>query len=433
MSASVSTAAGRPPFFYGWVIVAVCTVCMTMGYGIRHSFSVFFPSILDEFGWSRASTAVMLSLHLFFYGIFAPLAGSLSDLWQPKRIMMIGAIILGLATALCGIANSLWHFYIIFGLFTPIGLAFLGAPVVTPTIINWFFRSRGLAYGLAQMGGGLSFVFAFLIESLISSTDWRMAYIILGVVLVVVLIPLLLGFFFYHPYEKKLLAYGLDESKHSNPSVSFEKENLSDQTWTLKKAARTYQFWMLVLSMTLFWGAGCYLVLAHQVKYAQDMGYSSLFASSIFGLFGVFMVVGQIISSVSDRIGREVVLVTGCLIAIGAVFCLSQVQDTTQPWLLYVYAVFFGFGAGLQSPTIFVGASDLFAGPHFGAIAGVILCGMGIGGALGPWIGGYVYDILGSYSYAFGFSMTCFAVSALAFILAAPRRAIPTMDSYSSG
>ena len=93
MSASVSTAAGRPPFFYGWVIVAVCTVCMTMGYGIRHSFSVFFPSILDQFGWSRASTAVMLSLHLFFYGIFAPLAGSLSDLWQPKRIMMIGAII----------------------------------------------------------------------------------------------------------------------------------------------------------------------------------------------------------------------------------------------------------------------------------------------------------------------------------------------------
>ena len=131
--------------------------------------------------------------------------------------------------------------------------------------------------------------------------------------------------------------------------------------------------------------------------------------------------------------GREVVLVTGCLIAIGAVFCLSQVQDTTQPWLLYVYAVFFGFGAGLQSPTIFVGASDHFAGPHFGAIAGVILSGMGIGGALGPWIGGYVYDVQGSYNYAFGFSMTCFAVSALVFILAAPRRAIPVMDSYSSG
>ena len=91
----------RPPFFYGWVIVGTAIVGGTLVYGIRHSFSVFFPPILDEFGWSRGSTAIMLSLNVLIYGLMAPVAGSLADRWKPRRVMPIGVIILGLATAGC--------------------------------------------------------------------------------------------------------------------------------------------------------------------------------------------------------------------------------------------------------------------------------------------------------------------------------------------
>ena len=166
------------------------------------------------------------------------------------------------------------------------------------------------------------------------------------------------------------------------------------------------------------------MVLAHQVKFAQDIGYSSKFAASIFGLFGVSMVAGQLSASISDRIGREWVLVTGCFLSILSVFALTQVQDTSSSWLLYLYSLGFGYGSGLQAPMVFVGASDLFAGKHFGAINGMILAGMGIGGSFGPWLGGFLYDLFGSYQYAFGIAMLCFALSALAFVIAAPRQKI---------
>ena len=415
-------------WFYGWTIVAVCTVTMTLGYGVRHSFGVFFPPILDEFGWSRGSTAVMLSIHLFVYGCMAPFAGALSDRWRAKRMILSGAVVMALATVSCGFASQLWHFYVIFGIFTPIGLALVGSPIINPTITNWFYKFRGIAFSLAQMGGGLSFLYAIYAESMISNFGWRKAYFVLGITLSVILIPMLLRFYVYHPREKRLGALGMEGEKFDlgRRSVNVEK----GFNWTLRQASRTYQLWLLVISQTLFWGVGCYLLLAHQVKFAQDMGYSAMFAASTFGFFGISMVIGQISASISDKIGRESTLVLGCALAIASVFILTLIRDTSNSWMLYAYAIGFGFGAGLQAPTLFVGASDLFSGRHFGAINGVILGGMGVGGAAGPWVGGYIHDLFGSYRYAFGLSMLCFGISAIAFVIAAPRRKLPQPPTH---
>ncbi len=150
----------HPHFFYGWVIVGISLVGMTLIYGIRHSFSVFFPSILDEFGWARGSTAVMLSLHLLIYGFLAPVAGSLGDRWKPRRVMPIGIIILSLATAGCAFAHELWHFYLLFGILAPMGTAFSGWPLLAPTTFAGtadIFHGRhfGAIAGLLLTGQGL--------------------------------------------------------------------------------------------------------------------------------------------------------------------------------------------------------------------------------------------------------------------------------------
>ena len=406
---------------------------MTLAYGVRHSFGVFFPPILDEFGWSRGSTAVMLSIHLFVYGCVVPFTGALSDRWRAKRMILIGALVVALATASCGFASELWHFYVIFGVFTPIGLALVGAPLINPTINNWFFKFRGIAFSLAQMGGGLSFLYAIYAESMISAFGWRKAYFVLGVTLFVILVPMLFRFYVYHPRERRLEAFGI---KGGKPDLGQRPGKIEKQfSWTLKQASRTYQLWSLVISQTLFWGVGCYLLLAHQVKFAQDMGYSAMFAASTFGFFGISMVIGQVSASISDKIGRESTLVLGCVLAIGSVFILTLIRDSSNPWMVYAYAIGFGLGAGLQAPTLFVGASDLFSGRHFGAINGLILGGMGVGGAAGPWVGGYIHDLFGSYRYAFGLSMLFFGISAIAFVIAAPRRQLrhPSIHPVSSG
>jgi len=415
----------RPRFFYGWVIVGIAIINLVLVYGIRHSFSVFFPPILDEFGWSRGSTAIMLSLNLLIYGLVAPIAGSLVDRWKPRRVMLIGITILGLATASCAFAHELWHFYLLFGILVPLGTAFCGWPIFSPVLANWFARKRGLVIGLAQTGVGLSFTYGMFAEFAISQLGWRPAYFVLAGTLVTLLLPLYLLFFHHRPENRGLKAYGSAEllaAKDLTTDVT-TVENPTSGDWTLGKAMKTYQLWLLALSFLLYWGIGCYLVLAHQVKFAEDAGYSSLFAASIFALFGICMAAGQLSGFISDWIGREITIILTTILSIGALVALISVGDTSQPWLLYVYAICFGYGTGLYPATLFAAAADIFHGKHFGGIGGLLLTGMGIGGAISPWLGGYIYDISGSYISAFVLCIVCFGLAGLAFWIAAPRNA----------
>ena len=323
----------RISIYYGWVIVGMAVFTMFLVYGVRHSFSVFFPPILNEFGWKRGSTSLMLSLHIFTYGIVAPFAGFLVDRWKPRRVMAMGVTLLGLAAAACGLASQLWQFYLIFGILAPTGLSLCGWPVLSPTLSNWFSKRRGLAMGMGQVGGGLSFTYALFAGYLISQLGWRHAYFANGAILVVVLLPIVLLFYFYHPKDKGLEPYGVASA-----------ENEANMDWTLKYAIKTHQLWMMVFSNLFFWGIGCYMILGHQVKLAEDAGYSGMFAASIFALYGIIMVLGQLASAVSDWIGRELTVYFAFVLTIIALLALLLVKDATSPWLLYVYAICFGFG-----------------------------------------------------------------------------------------
>ena len=163
------------------------------------------------------------------------------------------------------------------------------------------------------------------------------------------------------------------------------------------------------------------MVLAHQVKLAEDKGYSGMFSASIFALYGIFMVVGQISAALSDWIGREKTMTLATLLSIGALVALISVRDTSQPVLLYCYAVCFGWGAGMFAVTLYAGTADIFYGRHFGGLSGLLLTGQGIGGAIGPWLGGYIYDVSGSYDISLWISIFCFGLACTLVWIAAPR------------
>ncbi|OGO32742.1 MAG: hypothetical protein A2Z29_08000 [Chloroflexi bacterium RBG_16_56_11] len=193
--------------------------------------------------------------------------------------------------------------------------------------------------------------------------------------------------------------------------------------WTLRAALRTRALWLLVFTEFCFWGIGSYLVIAHQIKYAEDIGYSSALAASVFALFGIVSIGGQLCSSVSDKIGREGTLTIAAVLSIGALIALMSAQGSHQPWLLYAYAIGSGFSTGLFSPNIIVGTADIFRGRNIGFISALLLTGVGIGGAIGPWLGGYIYDVSGSYNTAFIIAMAAYGIGCVSFWLAAPRNA----------
>ena len=190
--------------------------------------------------------------------------------------------------------------------------------------------------------------------------------------------------------------------------------------WTPLRAMKTFRLWLFVLAQSLFWGLGGYLILAHQVKFATDVGYSSLLAASVFALFGIFMITGQVGSLISDSIGREITATLATVLVLVAVAALMGAASGGV-WLLYAYAILFGLGMGLFSPTVFAGTADAFHGRYFGGISGLLLAGMGVGGVVGPWLGGFLYDRTGSYSLPFIISAACFLVACAGFWIAAPR------------
>jgi len=418
----------EPSYFYGWKIVWTGIIGMILIYGIRHSFAVFFTPILEEFSWSRGNISIMMSLNIFIYGFLAPVAGILADRWRPRVLMPLGITILGAATAGCAWAQELWHFYFLFGILMPMGSALAGWPIIAPALMNWFVKKRGLVMGIGQMGGGLSFVYTIFVKYSILQVGWRATFLVLAGMLVFILFPLYLLFFYYRARDRGLKPYGADEIVQAS-----EKEKkkaaakiLTARDWTLPQILGSYQLWLLVLSYALYWGIGGYLVLAHQVRFAEDAGYSSMFSVSIFALFGVTLFLGQSSGFLSDRIGREKTGTLAASLSIIALAALLSVRDNSQTWLLYIYSLCFGLGGGLFTPTIYAGSADIFYGRHFGAVSGLLLTGMGVGAVFGPWLGGYIYDVTGSYRPAFVLCIVCIALSCMIFWMAAPRKGIKT-------
>ena len=410
----------RPRIFFGWYIVGAMVIAMMLVYGVRTSFSAFFPYVLDEFHWFRGSTAVMLSLNIFVYGLFAPVAGSLVDRWKPRIVVFIGITLLALSTAACYFAHELWHFYLFFGVVAPIGSAFCGSPVLNTAIINWFGKRRGLALGLGQIGGGLSFVYIMLIEWVNRQWGWEYSFFVMAGLVIVVLVPLYLAFYYVRPGDRKMQAYGSDEPQAQAELVT---PHTAAPDWTLRKAFGTYQLWLIVFADFCYWGIGNYLVLAHQIKFAQDAGYDSLMATSVFALFGFVSIVGQVGAFISDLIGREKIGLIAVVLHLGGLAALLMVQDTSQPWLLYIYAICAGFATGMFSPAIIAGSADIFHGKNVGALSALVLTGVGFGGAIGPWLGGYIYDVMGSYKVAFVISMVAVGLAGISLWIAAPRNA----------
>ena len=115
-------------------------------------------------------------------------------------------------------------------------------------------------------------------------------------------------------------------------------------------------------------------------------------------------------------------MILATVLSVGSLLILTSVHDNSQPWLLYIYALLFGFGSGLASIVIAAGAADIFYGRHFGAIYGLILTGMGVGGAIGPWLGGFIYDVYSSYFGAFIICIAAYCISCLCLWIAAPRK-----------
>lgn len=417
--------------FYGWVVLAAAFIIIVLGYSIRNTFSVFYPAIVEEFGWGRGSTALMFSIAILVYGLAAPVAGRLVDRFGPKLVLPVGACIVGGGIALCSLVTAQWQFYLLYGVVAGVGLSLVGWTPLTAIISNWFVKRRGLAIGILSAGFGGSLVAASIAQFLISSFGWQTAYVIIGVFSIAVIVLLSSFLIRYSPRDKGLLPDGMS---HTSPepqdldkprTVGSLEGKWAGTTWTLSRALKTYQFWLLFLIAFCLLGLAEQIVIAHQVYFFRDVGYEPMLAAGIYSLFGIAFVLGNLCSSVSDRLGREKVFIPSCLLSVGAVFLLFLIRDTSQPWMPFLFAVCFGLGLGTAAPVFFTTVADLFQGRYFGSILGTVVLGFSLGGAIAPWLAGFLHDKTDSYFVTFLILLASLIASVVLMWLIAPRKIRP--------
>ncbi len=421
--------AKRPAIFYGWVILASACVSMFFIYGLRYSFSVFYVAILNEFGWSRADTALIFSLHILTYGATAPIAGALVDRFGPRRAMPAGALLLTVAAGLSALGNAIWHFLILYGVLMAIGACIAGWVPHSAMAARWFVKRRGLALSAIAAGFGLSLLLSPVVQYLISTLGWRWAFFILAACIFVVVLPLEAIIPRRSPEDMGLQPDGISNGDSGGiHAAAMSAEALvvdkgwANTDWTLRKVLRTRRFWLQFAGGFCLWGIAQTLILAHVVAFTVDIGYSTMFGALVFGLYGVFSITGNLLGFVSDWIGREITVTIGITCFVLGILMLLAANFVQQPALLYLWAVLFGLGVGLNSPTIVAIAADIFPGRHFGATYGLISTAFGIGGAISPWLGGRIFDSTGSYAWAFVITAAAPAVACPLFWLASPRK-----------
>ncbi|MDY6916459.1 MAG: MFS transporter [Chloroflexota bacterium] len=405
--------------FYGWWIVAVSFIVLMLHTGAAfYSFSRFLPTLVGAFGSTTAAIAGVASVYMLVAGLVSPVIGKLSDMYSPRLVISVGAVLAGGALMLVGAATQVWHLY---ALYVLVGVGFSAAGFVPVNVVlsNWFVRRRGLAVGIANVGMSLgAALLAPLVGFLIDGIGWRMAFVTLGVLTVVLVTPATMLVMRTKPEDKGLLPDGVAAVEVAEASQMPDLAGATgadDPGWTLSGAVRTLGFWMLMVAFFLT-GLVIAGVLQNEVNFLTIMGIPMVMATFALGFTGGIGGLGKLVFGfVADKLGpRYTALLCFTLQLVGVVVLFM----TRSPAMVWVFVFVYGFAMGGNVTMQPLLTAQLYGISSFGAIFGWMALAGAVGSALGPVIGGAIYDVSGSYSIAFIVFIAVYAVAIGAVLLA---------------
>ena len=390
----------QPKFFYGWVIVVAGLFLSLIMFGIVDAFGVMFKPISDQFGWDRGTISVASMINWICFGIGNLVCGVLTDRFGSRRLLIVGGAIFIVGTLLMSQIQSLWHLYLAFGMVIAIGRSAAAVPL-TALITKWFTRNQGLALAIAQSQNVGPAVFAPLTVYLLAQTDWRGAYLWLGLGALLI-IPLAL---LIRDYEEGAPGTFQPVGKNGAAPSFMPQVHL-----TLSEAARTRTFWTLNLMVI-----GCCVchscILLHGFNHMTDMGLAGATASRVAAVMALSGMVGKIICGMlADRIGGKWAM--ALFLGLQAVM-VPPFINAHAPSSFYMWAVAFGLGYGGPMPVYAMLFREHFGTRYIGSILGVFFMIAAVGMGSGGLMGGKLYDLFGSYAIPFLTSTGTGMISAL--------------------
>jgi sugar phosphate permease len=414
------TIKSKSELFYGWRIVAAGFVLLFLFAGAGfYSFSIFIKPLEDEFGWPRASIALTMSIYFIIGGCAGPLVGKLIQAYQEKRIMLISAVGAGACYILVSLTRSLGYFYAVYA-FLALMSCGMGVLPISSLLAKWFDKRRGTATGLAMVGisaGGL--ILAPVMGKITLYMGWKFSYVFIGLLVWALAIPVVLFVIKDEPSEMGLYPDGVSNNPNqdglaANSELSIESPGVEHE-WTVADMIRSRAYWWIVVSFFLAPLAQMG-VLQHQVPIIVDKGMSMSTAATALGLIAGIGGLGKIsFGRISEMLPFQWSIVICFGLQAFAVLMLLYFQSLAVVW---IYVVIFGFAMGGLVVLMPLTVGKFFGLGGFGLVLGTIWMVQALGGALGTYSAGLIYDFFGNYQLAFYCFITAYVMSIIAIFLA---------------
>jgi len=393
------------PLFYGWIIVAAGFVISCVGFGTLMALGVFLQPMAADLGWSRASISAAATLSFICMGAGSFLWGSLSDKFGSRAVLLSGGTIVGLGLIGSSQAATPLQFQLLFGGLVGLGAGSFYAPLMSITT-RWFVRHRSLAVALVSAGMSLgSTTVAPFARWLISAYDWRIALLALGGLAWAVILP------------AAMLVREVSEATARQSAASEPANGM-----TVSQALRTPQFAAIALTHFACCAAHSGPIF-HMVSYAIDCGVAPMAAATVIGAAGLASLCGRIgCGLIADRVGAKQTLVAGLLVQATAVSLYLFAGGLTS---FYLLAALFGLSYGGVMPLYAILVREYFPARIMGRVFGVVAMISTFGMALGPPVGGWLFDHFGGYAWLYVASSAIGIAGALIALTIRPHRPRP--------
>ena len=382
---------------YGWVMVALGAFMTCIAIGAMFSLAVFLQPITESTGWSHTAVSAAMTIGFLAMGAAGFGWGALSDRIGPRFVVLAGAVLLGLGLFLAGRAQSPLQFQLAFGLLVGIAIGSFFSPMIA-AVMGWMTTHRGLAVALVSVGVGVAPVTMSPFAAwLITQMDWRAALGVLAVLVWVTLIPAAL-------FARRPPATPAAEQAAEGPPIK------------LRDAFVSAPF--IVLALTFFACCAAHAgPIFHTVTYAMTCGIAPLAAVTVYSVEGLAGLGGRLALGVlADRLGVKRVLIAGLLIQAVAAGMFAAASRLGE---FYLVAAVFGFAYGGVMPLYAVLAREYFGQRILGAVFGAAAMVSSLGMALGPALGGWIYDTFGRYAWMY-IGSAAIGLGAVAIALAFP-------------
>ncbi|OIK15143.1 hypothetical protein BIV60_10470 [Bacillus sp. MUM 116] len=375
--------------FYGWWIVVAAFLIMTLIYApIANLVSLFILPVTKELKFSSSQFMLYFTIMALASMAVGPFAGKLMKRMDVRVYLTLFILIAAIAFIGFSFSTKLIHFYL-FAILMGAGLA--GGAMIPASVLitNWFNEKRGLCLGIALSGSGFGgVILSPLVNWIITAYGWRTAYLVLGILIGVVLIPVAVIVIKLNPKDKGLSPLG--------GTISINSTEIKELSGTSQgEAIKSISFWALCLAI-LVGGVVVNAMLINLAPYLAGIGTTAKTAALLLSLGSAMVIIGKLlVGRFFDKLG---LITTLFIISAGSLVSFIFLMKANIVLPAIFYTIFSGIGSTAVTVTPAYMTGALFGEKEFAAKYGVIAIFISLGAALTPIVSGAIYNIHHSYA-----------------------------------